>query len=156
MWTKNEQICAHLRWCPSSGKYQQPLVGRPIYFSFLKYPTIQDVLRIQGARALLWEISIAPWLGGRYPFLSANVGPYKMFFGYTVLAPHTYPLGNINSPRLGCRSFHTICVGAASGNNDVRHTFTSCNVIIIILHCHHHHDPHLPLIAICFSMTSGQ
>ena len=54
-----------------------------------------------------------------------------MFFGYTVLALHTYPLGNINSPRLGCRSFHTICVGAASGNNDVRHTFPSCNLIII-------------------------
>ena len=43
----------------------------------------------------------------------------------------TYPLGNINSPRLGCRSFHTICVGAASGNNDVRHTFDSCNVGIL-------------------------
>ena len=82
-----------------------------------------------------------------------------MFFGYKVLAPHTYPLGNINSPRLGCRSFHTICVGAASGNNDVRHTFPSCNLIIINiiiiplmqrhhhchhipLHCHHHHHDH--------------
>ena len=54
-----------------------------------------------------------------------------MFFGYKVLAPHTYPLGNINSPRLGCRSFHTICVGAASGNNDVRHTLDSCNVSIL-------------------------
>ena len=40
-------------------------------------------------------------------------------------------LGNINSPRSGGRSFHTICVGAASGNNDVRHTFDSCNVSIL-------------------------
>ena len=41
-------------------------------------------------------------------------------------------VGNINSPRLAGRSFHTICVDAASGNNDVRHTFTSCNVVILI------------------------
>ena len=40
-------------------------------------------------------------------------------------------VGNINSPRLAGRSFHTICVGAASGNNDVRHTFDSCNVSIL-------------------------
>ena len=42
-------------------------------------------------------------------------------------------VGNINSPRLAGRSFHTICVDAASGNNDVRHTFTSCNVVILII-----------------------
>ena len=94
-------------------------------------------------------------MGGRYTFVG-----YKMFSGYKV---RELPLlGNINSPRLGGRSFHTICVGAASGNNDVRHTFTSCNVIVIILHCHHHHhnhhnhnhDPHLPLIVIAFFMTT--